>query len=183
MRTARLVCKSWCAAAELHIGRIRINGDWAFISNNRERQRMVNFVTRCKHLCLTLRNIDDLKDEEVEQLSGNIALRYLSLGGCRVSQILPYAGVYAKSKGASSLNLAATRITDASLPAIAENLETLFRLNLYGCRGISPEGITFDHHAPLRLCKLARHWRWKGRCFCYCVHGSGKLRCLQAGLL
>ena len=142
VRTARLVSKNWRAAAEMHIAKIRVNGNWAFLNNEKTRRSMVTFVTRCRYLrSLIFRNIDDLTDEEACLLRSNTALIHLSLGGC--SNVTDYAlcnGICRLGQ-LRSLNLAATRITDASIAMIAEHLQSLYRLNLYGCKGITAQGV------------------------------------------
>lgn len=152
VRTARLVSKAWCRAAEQHVFGIRVNGEFAGISTARERGDLLGFVRRCQHLTsITLRNLDEITDEEAASIARHCAhLQRLALGGCRRLGDASLRGVD-ELEHLAQLNLAATAITDAGLRHVAGGCPRLENVNLYGCKHISAAGVRglLEAHAGL----------------------------------
>ena len=143
VRTARLVCKQWCSAAELHVRRIRVNGEFELFQTKSQRLKLFNFVSRCRYLqWLTLRNVDDLYDEDLSMLWKNRFLIRLSCGGCvnLTDQAISHIG---KCENLTHLNVAVSQVTDSGLAEVCATLPKLQHLNLYACEGVTLQGI---HH-------------------------------------
>ncbi|GBG24316.1 F-box/LRR-repeat protein 14 [Hondaea fermentalgiana] len=142
VRTARLVSRDWSRAAEQHVFGIRVNGEYAGVATLEERRTLLNFVLRCKHLTsLTLRNLDDLLDEEVsEQIMECLFLRRLALGGCRRLSDAAFKRIGMLAR-ITHLNVAATQVTDEFLELVFQGCKRLENLNLYGCKQVTLTGI------------------------------------------
>mmetsp|Transcript_13903 Transcript_13903/g.27003 ORF Transcript_13903/g.27003 Transcript_13903/m.27003 type:complete len:633 (+) Transcript_13903:628-2526(+) len=142
VRTARLVSKDWCRAAEQHVFGIRVNGEYAAVSTLEERRHLLDFMLRCRHLTsLTLRNLDDLLDEEVaQQIMKCKFLRKLALGGCRRLTDEAFVRIDILVH-LTHLNVATTQVTDEFLDRVVRSCPKLENLNLYGCKQISITGI------------------------------------------
>jgi hypothetical protein len=142
VRTARLVCRDWCRAAELYVGKIRVNGDFACLNSRSQRRELVCFANRCRNLkTLSLRNIVDLNDTDFELLTDARKLESLDIGGCARMTDRSVEAI-ARLQGLTHLNLAATSITDSSLTLLSRKLPKLECLNLYACQNITDEGVT-----------------------------------------
>mmetsp|Transcript_13179 Transcript_13179/g.23618 ORF Transcript_13179/g.23618 Transcript_13179/m.23618 type:complete len:496 (+) Transcript_13179:93-1580(+) len=141
VRISRLVSRDWCKAAELHVHGIRVNGEFACISTTRERKQLIALIGRCKHLThITLRNLDDMQENDVKVIGECKYLRRLALGGCRKLADGCIEVITGLQK-LTHLNLAATAITDEGLELIATHLPSLECLNLYGCQYVSVYGV------------------------------------------
>ncbi len=141
VKVARSVSREWCRAATLHVHRIRINGDFHSIDEPDERKHMLEFIYSCSHLTnLTLRNVDDLKDQDLALLVKCKYLRSLSLGGCRDLTDASLPAILSLNM-LKVVNLATTKITDAGLELIGNAKANFTILNLYGCRLLTQAGI------------------------------------------
>ncbi len=141
VRDARLVCREWHDAANQHVHRIRVNGEFACIGTPEERAVLLAFIARCRHLTrINLRNVDDLADEDMRVLFDCRYLRHLSLGGCRSVRDESLRGLE-RLAHLVDLNLAATRVSDRGLEAIAAALPRLTSLNLYACQHVTAHGV------------------------------------------
>jgi len=142
VQTARLVCKSWARAAELHIFKVRINGEFACISTDQERNGFLSFVERCIHLtALTIRNTDELTNDELcERICKMNYLQKLAVGGCRNLDDCGLCNI-GELRLLVHLNIAATQITDAGLLMITQQCARLETLNLYGCLKVTTHGV------------------------------------------
>lgn len=141
VRTARLVCKKWCSAAELHVRRIRVNGEFELFNKKSHRLCLFNFVARCRYLKrLTLRNVDELLDEDLSQIWKNRHLERLSCGGCAglSDKAIRHIG---RCESLTHVNIAVSHVTDAGLRELCAKLPQLKHINLYACSEITLEGI------------------------------------------
>jgi len=140
LKTARLVCKSWCATAERHIQCIRVNGEFASVSTPEERRDLTQFMQRCENLTsITLRNVDELQDDDISPVLVTCRdIRIVKLGGCRAltnasCTLLPYT--------IEQLNVAGCNISDDGLEMIFKCCQNLTSLNIYGCKRVTDAGI------------------------------------------
>eukprot|EP00511_Aplanochytrium_stocchinoi_P010764 CAMPEP_0204872004 /NCGR_PEP_ID=MMETSP1348-20121228/37054_1 /ASSEMBLY_ACC=CAM_ASM_000700 /TAXON_ID=215587 /ORGANISM="Aplanochytrium stocchinoi, Strain GSBS06" /LENGTH=631 /DNA_ID=CAMNT_0052026625 /DNA_START=370 /DNA_END=2265 /DNA_ORIENTATION=+ len=151
VKTARLVCRQWRSAAELHVRGVRVNGEFDSFHTEERRRNLFSFINRCKYLqSVNFRNVDDIRDDDLKSLRLCLHLKKAMFGGCigltdkAVRHITPL-------KGLTHVNLAMTGVTDAGLFMMAQNLPNLVHINLYGCDQITIRGVL---NLVVRLKKL-----------------------------
>lgn len=119
-----------------------------------ERKRLFNFIQRCRFLqSLTLRNVDDIHDDDLVNLEKNSHLArvsfgmYLttriqmnSLGGCLnlTDDCIKHV---TKCENLTHINLAVTQVTDEGLYELCNKAPKLQHVNLYACEQVTLDGI------------------------------------------
>jgi len=151
VKIARLVCRDWRSAAELHVTGVRVNGEFDSFHTEERRETLFSFINRCKYIqSVNLRNVDDVHDEDLKTLRMSTHLRKAMFGGC-FNLTDKTIKLLSPLKHLTHINLAMTQVTDSGLFLMAKNLPNLVHINLYGCKNITGRGVL---NLILRLKKL-----------------------------